>query len=103
MSIDVDKLILSEKFGVTFQTEETIRLVCKPNPKACLGNELKNILSVFFFLAGTIGFFQIIAYLYKSTFDWWTTSIFIGITSLLSVFGSIWTILKLRAITSAGL
>jgi uncharacterized membrane protein YdbT with pleckstrin-like domain len=99
MSTHVDKLTLSEKFGVSFKDEETIRLICKPNLKACFGNEVKNILSSFLFIAGAIGLFQIIAYLFKSTYDWGTTFIFFGIVSLISLVGSIRTILKLRTTT----
>jgi len=69
MSIVFDKLTFSEKFGVTFEQEETIRLISKPNLKACFGNEVRNILLTFLFIAGAIGLFQIIAYLFKSTYD----------------------------------
>lgn len=99
MRIDVDKLTFSEKFGVTFEQEETIRLICKPNLKACFGNEVRNILLTFLFIAGATGLFQIIAYLFKSTYDWDTKLTFFGIVSLLSLVGSIWTILKLRTTT----
>jgi uncharacterized membrane protein YdbT with pleckstrin-like domain len=97
--MNVDKLTLSEKFGVTFETEEIIRELCKPNLKACFGNEIRNILLGFLFIAGAIGLFQIIAYLFKSTYDWDTTLIFFGIVSLISLVGSVWTILKLRTTT----
>jgi uncharacterized membrane protein YdbT with pleckstrin-like domain len=99
MSVDIDKLTFSEIFGVTFEPEETIRLICKPNLKACFGNEIRNILLTFLFIAGVIGLLQIIAYLFKSTYDWDTTLIFFGIVSLISLVGSIWTILKLRTTT----
>ena len=99
MSVDIDKLTFSEKFGVTFEPDETIRLICKPNLKACFGNQLRNILLQFLFIAGGVGLFQIIAYLFKSTYDWDTTLIFFGIVSLISLGGSVWTILKLRTTT----
>ena len=99
MSFDVDKLTFSEKFGVTFEPDETIKLICKPNLKACFGNEIRNILLTFLFIAGAVGLFQIIAYLFKSTYDWDTTLIFFGIVSLISLCSSIWTILKLRRTT----
>lgn len=99
MSVDSDKLTFSENFGMTFEPEETIRMICKPNLIACIGNEISNILLTFLFMAGVIGLFQIIAYLFKSTYDWYTTLIFFGIVSLISLVGSIWTILKLRTTT----
>ena len=83
MSIEFDKLTFSEKFGVTFEQEETIRLIRKPNLKACFGNEVRNILLTFLFIAGAIGLFQIIAYLFKSTYDWDITLMFFGIVSLM--------------------
>ncbi len=96
MSVDIDKLTFSEKFGVTFEADETIKLMCKPNLKACFGNEIRNILLMFLFSAGAVGLLQIIAYLFKSTYDWDTTLIFFGIVSLISLVGSVWKILKLR-------
>ncbi len=99
MSVDIEKLTFSEKFGVTFEPGETIRLICTPDLKACFGNEVKNFLSGFLFIAGVVGLFQIIAYLFKSTYAWDTTLIFFGIFSLISLGGSIWTILKLRTTT----
>ena len=99
MSVDIDKLTFSEKFGVDFAAEESIKIVGKPHLKACFGNELTNILMVFIFIAGATGLFQVIAYLFKSTYDWYTSFIFLGIVSLISNACSIWTILKLRTTT----
>ena len=99
MVVDIDKLKFSEKFGVTFENDETIKFICKPCLKACLGNEVRNILLQFLLIAGLIGFFQIIAHLFGSTYDWFTTIVFFGIVSLISLFSSVWTILTLRTTT----
>lgn len=99
MSADINKLTYGDKFGVTFEPDEAIRLIFKPNLKACFGNEVRNILFQFLFIAGAIGLFQIIAYLFKSTYEWDTTLIFFGIVSLISLGRSVWTILKLRTTT----
>lgn len=97
--MDFDKLTFSETFGVIFEPDETIKMICKPNLKACFGNEIRNMLLTFIFIAGAVGLFQIIAYLFKSTYDWDTTLIFFGVVSLVTLAGSVWTILKLRTTT----
>jgi hypothetical protein len=96
MSAYNNKLDFEEKFGITFEPGENIRLVCQSNLKACFGNILRNISLQFLFIAGSVGLFQIIAYLFKSTYDWGSTLIFFGIFSLISLISSVWTILKLR-------
>lgn len=99
MHSDINKLTYGESFGVTFAPEETIQLLCKPSLKACFGNQLRGIVLQFLFIAGAVGLFQIIAYLFKSTYDWGNTLLFFGIISLISLGGTVWTILTLRTTT----
>lgn len=99
MTADINKLTYGDKFGVTFEPDETIKLVSKPVLKACFGNQLRNILLQLLFIAVAVGLLQIIAYLFKYAYDWGMTLIFFGIVSLISLIGSIWTILKLRTTT----
>ena len=99
MVVDIDKPNLGEKFGVTFEHDETIKFISKPNLKACFGNEVRNIVLQLLLIAGLIGVFQIIAHLFGSTYDWITTIAFFGIVSLISIFSSVWAILNLRTTT----
>jgi len=99
MSFDIDKLTLSEKFGVNFEPDETIKSISSPNLKSCFLNEIRNILLQFLVIVGLMVLFQIIAYLFKTTFQWEMTLIFFGIVSLLSIGTCVWTILKLRTTT----
>lgn len=99
MRVEDEKLRISEKLTITFEPDEIIKLITKPVLKASLGNETLNIFFGLLFMAGAIGLFNIIAYLFNSTFAWDTTLIFFGIISAISVIGSIIKILKLRATT----
>lgn len=58
MTADINKLTYGDKFGVTFEPDETIKLVSKPNLKACLGNQLRNILLQFFLLQLWLDYFK---------------------------------------------
>jgi uncharacterized membrane protein YdbT with pleckstrin-like domain len=99
MNLDINKSTLSDKFGVRFESDEAIKAICNPNLKSCFLNEIRSILLQFLFIIAALALFQIIAYLFKSTFDWQTTLIFFGIVSLITFVTSIWTILRLRTTT----
>lgn len=99
MNFDINKPIFSEKFGVNFEPDERIKTICQPNLKACFLNELRNIFLQFMFLVGAVALFLVIAYLFKSTYDWESTLLFFGIVSIITTITSTWTILKLRKTT----
>lgn len=65
MSVNFNKITLGEKFKIKFSPEETILLITKPKLKACLGNQIKIIVSYFLFNAGVVVLVKIIAYLLK--------------------------------------
>lgn len=99
MSLEIDKLTFSDKFEVNFQPDESIKAICRPNLRACFFNEIRGFLLQFLFMIGALAFFQIIAYLFKSSIQWDTTLMFFCIVSLVVLSTSIWTILKLRTTT----
>jgi uncharacterized membrane protein YdbT with pleckstrin-like domain len=91
MATDIYKITLSEKLGVNFDPGESIQLTANPHIKACF--------KMFLFIAGTVILFQIIAYLFKSEFQWIATLIFFGIGFLVMIGISVWNLLSLRTTT----
>jgi uncharacterized membrane protein YdbT with pleckstrin-like domain len=99
MNHTLDKLSLGDKLGVNFEQNETIKWVGKPDLRSHFLNEIRETIIGLLLMIGGILFFELIAYVFKTTISWDDMLLFYGIISVIFIYRSSKTFLKLRATT----
>jgi uncharacterized membrane protein YdbT with pleckstrin-like domain len=99
MATEIEKAILSDKLGVVFEPNETIKWTGKPNLRSYFLNDLKDKFVGLLFIVGVILLFHLIAYLFKATYLWKETLFMFGIVFAISIGATCWDLLNLRTTT----
>ena len=99
MGFNYSNLTLGDKFGVNFGPGEKVKIICHPNLNSALYNQLRNVLVQALFMAAVFAVLKLISHFTDANLDEFSTLIFMGVVSAISVLSAMWAVLKLKKTT----